>query len=64
MNIFANAQSPASKALEKFVERYMERVWQVERLGEHTVRAWLKDGSVFAAMLLPDGGVKIWELEG
>lgn len=40
-----------------------DKLWQVERLGAHTWRAWLTDGGVVIAMVLPDGSVKIWEQE-
>lgn len=38
-----------------------DKLWTVERLGRHTWRAWLRDGEVITAMVMPDGSVKMWE---
>ncbi len=38
-----------------------DKLWTAVRLGPHTWQAWLRDGEVITAMVMPDGAVKMWE---
>ena len=40
-----------------------DRLWQVERLGDHTFRGWTTDGRIVLAIVREDGGLALKELE-
>lgn len=64
MSIYTRTLPPSAPALDKLVEPYKDRLWDVKQLGKHTFQACLTDGVIAIAMLLGDGTVKTWELEG
>lgn len=52
------------RATEALLAKYgPDRLWQVEQLGPHIFRAWIKDGEVALAIVTEDGSVQIRELE-
>lgn len=54
----------AAAVTEQLVVRYgADLLWQVEQLSEHIFRGWLTNGGVVLAMIQPDGGLQIRELE-